>query len=550
MLARLLLLAALLAPGALAQFTVGGTMVHGGTGVPLAKARVFLEPASGSGAARATISAANGVFRFENVPAGAYWLVAERLGFERQAFAQRGLGSPYSSDVVVGEGQPTELLVFRMIPGAALSGLVRDARGEPAPDLEVMALRIMGTGANRRAGRSWLGRTDDRGRYRIAGLPAGSYAVAVYPRAWALAEARDVGDSYYPATFYPGVTGPEDAGAVRVGAGQEASADIALRGVRASSVYMLLRSEVFKNSQVTVRLAVAGPFGGVIPVGQTVYSGSRAASLISMDQDEYGRGVAAVSGGQDMPAVISVARMPAGSYLLEVQDGPDSPIARLPAQNASAQFSARPSSESAPELTLFPKVAATVRLSSAPAASPAGLTLTLTQVDGPWTDSAVADAAGRAVFHAAPPGRYTLSVSRQHQLAVVSLAAKGARVASGVITLPETGAVELEASAIPPGNDLTGHVYRGGRLEAAALVLLAPRADLANIAAYRFAQTDTAGGFTWYGVAPGDYLMFPLETGDPENYQFPEALKPLLPKAQPVTVAEPKQPVRLELPPR
>jgi hypothetical protein len=516
---KLLLLAALLAPTAWGQFVVGGTMVHGGTGAPLPKVRLFLNPASnhGEGEARSTVSGPDGRFRFEGVAAGKYSLTAERLGFSAQGLAQRSLASGYSTAVVVGEGQPTEFLAFRMIPGAAITGHVRDALGEPVPRLTVRAMRIVGVGAARRAQGAWLGATDDRGYFRVASLPAGAYALAVSPASRSGGGPFDTEDAGYPVTYYPGVTNPEEAGIVRVQAGQEERADLAVRAVPLGNLTARV-SGAAAGQSLLANLVARGPFGYLFNVG----------------------GSAGVYNGR-----LSFSSVPSGRYELGLWQAPNTllgwQLVNITAQSGEIMLS----------VTTPAKVSASVQVRGPVRPSNYSLMVSLVQADGEWRDSAVVDANGRAEFRPTPPGRYEIAVSKGSTLAVASVAAKGAPVVGGLVQIPETGAVELTIVAEGSASDLPGQIFRAGRPEAAALAMLVPRDALANVTAYRFDQSDSDGTFTWQGVAKGEYLMFALEEGEPADYVDPEVVKTLLPKAQPLTVTGPaKQKVRLELPPR
>jgi hypothetical protein len=121
-------------------FTIAGILVNGVTGAPIAKAKVSL------GSNPSIVTGPDGRFRFDGLEAGEYSLRAERLGYVTQAFGQRVLYTNFSSGIVVGENEPTQDLIFRMIPSSVIAGYVIDANGyrsstprrSPRPGLAAM----------------------------------------------------------------------------------------------------------------------------------------------------------------------------------------------------------------------------------------------------------------------------------------------------------------------------------------------------------------------------------------------------------------------------
>ncbi len=121
-----LLLAALALPAGAQALQVGqitGTVTHAETGEPLSAVQVAL-PGTGLG----VVTAANGQFTVTNVPAGAYALTGQRLGF--QAYRQE--------DVTVTAGQTTTLN-FQLRPTVlalqeiVATGLVDPVEGVRSP---------------------------------------------------------------------------------------------------------------------------------------------------------------------------------------------------------------------------------------------------------------------------------------------------------------------------------------------------------------------------------------------------------------------------------
>ena len=191
---------------------------------PLRRARVTVEGRPLE-IPRTVITGDDGRFVFEGLPPGSY-----TIGAAKDAYvAARGRSLTLRED--------TQTVTLRLPRGAVITGVVTDVDGLPAQGITVAALtpRLSGMGGERRLMASpgvVSSATDDRGTYRIYGLPAGDYVVAaqtaqrfvgrgatevrtlsgaaVNPRPLAMAQ-----------VFYPGATDLTRAQRVTVAAGEE-----------------------------------------------------------------------------------------------------------------------------------------------------------------------------------------------------------------------------------------------------------------------------------------------------------------------------------------
>lgn len=150
---------------------------------PLRRARVMI---SGSelDAARAAITTDDGLFRFDGLPAGRYSLTAMKEGRPPLAFGASEPRRPGRA-ITLGNGEVRHV-TLRLPPGAVITGMLSDPQGDPAPGQRVVILSRRfspATGDQRLLPVPDINQvTDDRGIYRIFGLPAGSYLVAALPR--------------------------------------------------------------------------------------------------------------------------------------------------------------------------------------------------------------------------------------------------------------------------------------------------------------------------------------------------------------------------------
>jgi len=121
----------------------------------------------------------DGRFRFEGLAAGTYMLSATKPGYVQVFYGSKHPGRGPGVPVAVGDGQRVDL-TLRILPGAAITGTITDAHGNPAPGVAVAAVEtrpVLGAAlAPIRA------TTDDQGTYRLFGLAPGEYLISASPQ--------------------------------------------------------------------------------------------------------------------------------------------------------------------------------------------------------------------------------------------------------------------------------------------------------------------------------------------------------------------------------
>ena len=103
------------------KYRIAGRMVNAATGEPVRRASVALLAESDSHTVASVESDGEGQFVFTGLGAGKFQLTASKRGF-RTAFYDEH--EEYSSAIVTGEGEETGGLVFRLVPGSVLYGVV------------------------------------------------------------------------------------------------------------------------------------------------------------------------------------------------------------------------------------------------------------------------------------------------------------------------------------------------------------------------------------------------------------------------------------------
>jgi hypothetical protein len=196
-----------------------------------------------------------GRFAFTRLPAGTYSSVrVTKNGYVATTYGEKrygGIGTP----ITLADGQRVTI-AMKLTRGAVLTGTLLDRTGRPSVQTSVQASMVRVVNGERSAG-SYVSyssaTTDDRGIYRIYGLPPGDYIVGASPRLTSNTEVRPVTDeelrwgqqqlqpSYnaassaaapgpkpasavaYTPVYFPGVIDAGSAALVTLAAGQERS---------------------------------------------------------------------------------------------------------------------------------------------------------------------------------------------------------------------------------------------------------------------------------------------------------------------------------------
>jgi hypothetical protein len=148
-------------------------------GRPVRRAIVTLTGAS-IPAGRSAITDDAGRFTFAGVPPGDYTVKASRPAFLETAFGASRPGRP-GTPIALAAGQPATDVTVVLAHGSAIEGLLRDTAGDPAPGMRVEAIRLSRNAQGERGERAGVAFTDDRGIYRLYGLPAGDYVLVATP---------------------------------------------------------------------------------------------------------------------------------------------------------------------------------------------------------------------------------------------------------------------------------------------------------------------------------------------------------------------------------
>ncbi len=216
----------------------GRVVAEDGAGLP--SMIVFLNAVAGDGQAisgvleKRTFTDLDGHFRFTGLGQGPYSIsVSNVKGYVRKPLPENERQNP----VYYRTG---DNVTIRMIKGGAISGKVRNAFGEPLIGVQVNAVMIRDAEGKpfRAEGGGHRRFTDDRGAYRLYGLPPGTYIVFTRNNATSLFPTPYDGDV---PTYHPSST-RDTAAEVSVTSGGEATGiDISYRVSRGHTLSGLVK---------------------------------------------------------------------------------------------------------------------------------------------------------------------------------------------------------------------------------------------------------------------------------------------------------------------
>ncbi len=246
---------------------IRGRVVRADTGEPLRRVQVRIDEwhtGDQSGPA-ATMTDADGRYELTHLASGRYQLKATRGGYVEVAYGQRRpfeWGRPLELD----EGAVLQNIDFALPPGAVVTGRVVDEAGEAVAHVSVSLNRRRYMDGARRLVAESGGSTDDRGEFRIFGVPPGDYVIVATFGEMQLGS-RD--RARYVPTYYPGTPVATEAQGVTVGLGQEvAGITIALVRAATATVRGVVRA-AGKASVAPVAFVIAREINGQQAYGQT-----------------------------------------------------------------------------------------------------------------------------------------------------------------------------------------------------------------------------------------------------------------------------------------
>ena len=226
--------------------SVKGKVVYADSGRPLRRAQVTIYDPAERGRRRHLLAWTNGrgEFQIRDVPAGKYFVMVSAPGVLNSSPVAREEAQRELTSVTV-DGTSQADVTVRVKRGGAISGKVTYADGDPAVNAAIRVLRqqdgrwipVYPSGLS---GDRVL--TDDRGVYRVPGLPPGQYIVGAAEQKWGveLTERDDpdggnlLNRALLTTSYHGGAMSPGGATQLGIAAGEEKEEiDITLADLRA-----------------------------------------------------------------------------------------------------------------------------------------------------------------------------------------------------------------------------------------------------------------------------------------------------------------------------
>ena len=193
----------------------------------------LIAESQGDGSNYTALTGPDGHFQIESIAPGRYRLFAERTGYQEvDKHHHRADGRL----LTLSAGQEIKDLVIHLQAASVITGRITDEDGDPMSEAQVAVLRQTYASGHSRWEQVGAERTNDLGEYRIAGLAAGNYFVAVTPppdfrslietsgssaAAASSAAANKPPPAVYQTTFYPGTRDRGQAQPIQLHAGDE-----------------------------------------------------------------------------------------------------------------------------------------------------------------------------------------------------------------------------------------------------------------------------------------------------------------------------------------
>lgn len=230
-------------PPARPSGTMSGRVLNS-AGEPLVGAVAYVAIVGGNGASQSAVVDKEGNFKIDGLEDGIYRAYAGMPGY---------ILTPPPSGVEPNYYHPGESVTLTMFKGAAISGTVTGPNG-PVVATSVRALRVRDDEGKALSVPALMRErlTDDRGAYRIYGLPGGAYLISAGgPGRFGFGGAAPGAYDSDTPTFSPSAT-RDTASEVIVHSGEEATADIQYRGEPGHAISGIVTGAVQAQGQISI----------------------------------------------------------------------------------------------------------------------------------------------------------------------------------------------------------------------------------------------------------------------------------------------------------
>jgi len=503
----LLLLLALRAPD---TFIVTGTAVDHLQNRPLNYILVTLTSTQDRQLTVSTITAADGRFGFNNVPAGKYSLSAQRRGNSQPQLYRQN--DQYSTAIAVGPGLASQNIVFPLEAPGSISGTVLDQNGEPAGAAQVWALHKTVSSGRPEIQIVGQNQVDRAGAFHLGHLAPGTYFIAVSARPWYARSFPQMAgqpnpelDVAYPITYYGDTTDAASASPVNLAEGGSAAIQINLHAVPAAHVD--LGASGPEQPHAPPHLAAETMGGNTIPI---------APNMVGVDGRAELGGIAP------------------GRYVLRTMDRNGQHSRFGPGARIDITGNTSITAENLKTTSLSGQL--TFEGSARPPGQPF---LRFSCGNRPFTMRILNDGSLQSAGQFIQPGHCDVALADASGFYLKSIAAGDATPSTDAVELTEGVDNHLVAVAAKGAmSELTGMTVQNEQPLSSAMVLLLPE-DPAHGSRIRRDQSDSDGTFKLSQILPGRYILLAIDNGKDLAYRDPAVIQPYL--AQGTALEFPRQ---------
>ncbi len=502
---------------ATALYRIAGTVINAATGEPIRHAAVAALSEEDSHTIAAVESDSEGHFSLDRLPAAKYQLTASRRGY-RTAFYDEH--DDYNSAIVTGPGQQTDRLIFRLVPGSVLHGVVITDGGDPVEGARVMLfLKARDGKPGGHIEHADAAATDDTGAYEFSNLAAGEYLLAVTAEPWyalhrSPGRARQQGagsnadpaaalDVAYPVTYYDSTTDEASASRIPLAGGSRVEADLTLHATPALRIQVetprkpdgsIARAELRQSIFGTVISSESAGFLDAMQTGTTEFNGV-APGHYQLAQGDPQRVVELdANSSQLVDPTLGTPTVSVHGSLLKSAGSPFVDDCNLILESAD------PARRQSPIQSVCTR--------------------------------------GSFSFPTVPAGRWQLLVESSGSMLPIASIAAGGRSHRGNRIAVQDRPLSLTVGLSQGATRLEGFARKAGKGVAGVMVVLVPR-ELASIDGLaRRDQSDSDGSFSLRDVVPGDYILVAIEDGWSLDWAQPEVIARYLRGGVAVTVTD------------
>jgi hypothetical protein len=359
---------------------------------------------------------------------------------------------------------------------------------------------------------------DPMGNYELAHLAPGAYYLCASGTPWysgnrALKQnstasgdsnqSRSQLDVAYPVTCYPGVSDPNAAEPISLGAGDHVPANFVLHAV--PSLHIAFRVP-----------AVEAKKGASMPqLREEIFGNS----------EFVGGGVFNITRNADSTTTIEMSGIAPGQYSAEFHDQ-SGEATRSATINASADHETLDLSSAVPLSEVSGKIAI-----SGGGTLPSGLFVRLAPLEGEERGGAAVKEDGTFHLKAVRPGDYEVIVGSQRGVAmsVTSLKSSAGKQNGQVLTLGSEP-VELSVEVTEAQATVSGFAQLDGKPASSVFIVLVPANPKAGRRSWQPNQSDSDGSFNFLRVFPGEYTVVAIQDGWTLDWARREVISPYLAK--------------------